>query len=186
MPGYSDTRNRSSAEPAGGRRVRLLGWGNNVVVSDGRSKGTGYGKPSRLIQDPYDKATVHAYGQSQAAYGGMYWEGDTLVAMFTDELDAHRERLLPRLRVPERFRVASASRTFLQIKEANGRVRTKLLGDPTMPFPEICGVGIGMEDGQFVIKIWVEHLSEALVEEIREAAEPDEVVVAKGFRALRA
>jgi len=59
------------------------------------------------VQDVYDAETVRAYGQAEANFGGTCFDGDVLVALFTDDLDRHLNRLRPSLRAPDQYRAES-------------------------------------------------------------------------------
>jgi hypothetical protein len=136
------------------------------------------------MQDMADADIVQAYGSGEPHFGGLYFDEDVLVALFTNDLEAHRAALVPRLRAPGQLRVARAARSYSAVEAANRWVQGKLMMSK-YPHPEVFGVGIGVQDGQFVVIVSVENLTAELGEVIRLSARPDEVVLHAGSRPRR-
>lgn len=133
------------------------------------------------MQDPFDVDTIRSYGRDEATFGGLYFDGDVLVALFTADLAVHRSRLEPMLHSPGQVRLATADRSYVEVKAAHGRVKDALLG-PGRPYPEVFSAGIGVAQDQFVIVVLVEELNDELEEAIRTAVEPDAIVLRRGGR----
>lgn len=136
------------------------------------------------MEDPLDADAVWAYGREQSDFGGVYGDGTALVVMFTGNLDEHRLHLEPLVRRPERLRMQLADRPYAAVEASNSRVQHLLMLDGR-PYPEVVGIGIGMEAGQFVIHVKAENLTDELAAAIKRTVAPDEVVVRLGARARR-
>lgn len=136
------------------------------------------------MADPLDPEPVWSYGRAHADFGGVYVDGAALVVMFTGNLDQHRLELEPLLRHPEWLRMELADRPYAAVEASNFRVQRLLMLDGR-PYPDVVGIGIGMEAGQLVIHVQAENLTDELAAAIREAVAPDEVVVAHGTRMHR-
>ena len=80
--------------------------------------------------------------------------------------------------------VKLADRPYAAVEASNSRVQRLLMLDGR-PYPEVVGIGIGMEGGRFVIHVEAENLTDELTAAIREAVAPDEVVVKSGTRMHR-
>ncbi|MDP9094514.1 MAG: hypothetical protein M3N95_16640 [Actinomycetota bacterium] len=135
------------------------------------------------MQSGIDADTVHEYGKREPSFGGAYFDGDVLVALFTTDIDEHASRLLPTLEAPDQFRVTVASRAYSQVTASNARVQMKLMHSGR--YPEVVGVGIGMSAGQFVVKVRVEGLTDAVAAALRDAVAPDDIQIGPGYRAVR-
>ena len=128
---------------------------------------------------------VRAYGENEPAFGGLYFDGEVLVALFTTDLDDHADHIRPLLRAPEKFRVHKSERPWRELEAANVRISSRLatLRDQ---FPEITNYGIGLCEGQFAVQIGVEQLTPELAGALTEALAPEQVQVVPGIRAHRA
>jgi hypothetical protein len=131
-----------------------------------------------------DAEVVHEYGQDEPTFGGVYFDGDVVVAMFTADLDRHTRQLLPRLRAAEQFRIELTDQTYAQVEAANARVQRRLMLSDQR-HPEVVGVGIGLRDGKFVVQLHVENLTDALAAEIQTVVAPDSVAIEQGSRPRR-
>jgi hypothetical protein len=128
------------------------------------------------MQHMQDSNVVSAYGATEPSFGGVYFDGDVVVALFTSDVRVHDEVLRPRLTAPDQFRAELADRSWATVEAANRSIQEALLF--TGPrIPGVNSVGIGKMDGQFAIKVGIDPYSEELAEQVRRAASPFEVVV---------
>ena len=135
------------------------------------------------MQHSADADAVCAYGVDEPSYGGVYFDGDVLVAMFTENLQEHQARLVPVLQAPDQFRLAAADRPYAEVEGANARVQQTLRFSGLHRV--VTGVGIALVDGQFAIRVEVVNCTDDVVESIRARVAPDVVVVKAGLRARR-
>jgi len=131
------------------------------------------------MQNSDDVEAVRAYGVGQAAeFGGIYFDGDTLVALFTHRPEWHLGELRPRLRRPFLFRTGETDRTWAAVMASNERVRHRLMDGSD--FGAVHGVGITKVDGRFEIQVGVNPLDAEIERAIENAVKPDSVLIRGG------
>jgi hypothetical protein len=123
------------------------------------------------MQHPDDANAVDAYCQTQPDFGGVYYDGDQLVVLFTGDLDRHGQDLATVLDHPDQARVAQTTRTWAEVEDTNRTVQARLLTEPA-PIAGVTSVGIGLSDGAFVIEVGVDQLDDAIIAAVHAAAAP--------------
>jgi hypothetical protein len=130
-----------------------------------------------------DLELVQRYGRDEAAdhFGGCYWDSQplvTIVVLFTAEVDRHRSVLRSRVRQPARLAVRATPRTWRQVQADNEEIAALLLTARTEP--GVHGVGIGLRQGRFVVRVDIEPYTAERAARIAELVQPREVVVQQG------
>jgi hypothetical protein len=123
-----------------------------------------------------DKATIADYAEAQPGFGGMFYDEETLVVLFTDDLTRHEQALLPLVQEPTHLQVRRAGRTWPALEEANERVQRQLMG-PEHPRSDVVSVGIGVREGDFVIRVGSLRADAAGVADIERLCAPEPVDV---------
>jgi hypothetical protein len=122
-----------------------------------------------------DAAIVHEYGELDTSFGGLYVEGDSLVALFTADIDMHSEHLYPLVAASDQLVVRLAARTWKEVIDANDRVASILFRSQIAA--GVTGAGIGLRDGQFVVCVSIDPYTEVLAQRVRDMVFPDLVDV---------
>lgn len=123
-----------------------------------------------------DGQTIRGYGADHPdEFGGVYVEGETLVALFIGRPEWHLAELRPHLRYPVRVRTGETDRTWAEVLAANARIRHRLLG--AAGFAAVHSVGIIEVDGRFEIQVGVEPLDAGIEGAIEDAVKPDLVFI---------
>ncbi len=74
--------------------------------------------------------------------------------------------------------------SYAEVEAANQRLQQALIHSER-PHPEVTGVGTGMADRKFVIRVSAENLTDEMADAVRATVAPDVVVVEPGQRARR-
>lgn len=106
------------------------------------------------VQVPEDAEAIRTYGLGPLAeFGGMFHENGMQVVLFTASVSEHEAALRLLLAHPETVEVRVCKRSWQDILEDNNRVAHVLFRDH--PHPQVHSAGIGMECGEFVIRVGV-------------------------------
>jgi hypothetical protein len=131
------------------------------------------------VGDRADVKVVQDYAEHEPSFGGVYFDGDVLVGLFTSDLESHRERILPLLVAPGLFRLESATQTYAELDAARERVTAVLLRP--QPFPGVTGVGMRLGGpGGSVVTVGVHPYSSTLADKVTGLVAPDSVEVREG------
>jgi hypothetical protein len=129
-----------------------------------------------------DVEVVRQYGsQVPEAFGGVYFDNDppiTVVALFTRRMDEHEATLRVRVKHPDRLVVRLTAKSWQAIERDTATVVDKLLIGHRQP--RVWGVGIGLHEGHFVVKVDISPYSVAAAERIAALVHPIEVRLQKG------
>ena len=136
------------------------------------------------MQHHADADAAAAYGNRQPDYGGLYYAGDQLIVLFTNDVEQHRRNLSERVRQPDQVTVRLTTRTWIEIQEANRRIQHRLLTGP-LPVAGVNGVGIGMADGDYGLAVGVDYDDQDLIRVVRAAVAPDVVAITRKDRPRR-
>lgn len=122
-----------------------------------------------------DADKVTAYAAGQPGFGGVFYDGNELVVLFTEKVDEQQDSIRGIVDEPGRLVVRAASRTFVEVQSAKARISNRLIGREE--FDGVSTVGIAVHEGQFVVEVGIDPYNEAEAERIRAAVHPDEIEV---------
>jgi hypothetical protein len=124
-----------------------------------------------------DSDLVRQYGASEAPaeFGGVFFEGPVLVALFTDGLERHLAALRDLLHEPELLSVRLAARPWSEVQHSKDAVAQALLHPRR--HPAVWTVGIMVVDGQFAVSVGISPYGARIAREVREAVAPHAIVV---------
>jgi hypothetical protein len=126
------------------------------------------------VGNPFDVERIREYGGTvPAEFGGVFVEMGTTVVLFTQHLDAHRTALDALLATPGLVEVRPARRTWRDLEAAQQRV-VGLLITPHR-HPAIYGVGLSLEEGQFVVMVIVDVGQPEAADQVRALCDPEQL-----------
>jgi hypothetical protein len=117
-------------------------------------------------------------------YGGVYFEGVTLIVLFTNNLETHRAELERRVNAPSLLDVRCADRTFVEAEREKDLIVQRLMKNPSTKLDFVTGVGITLRDRQWVTSVGVESSIETSIRAVRDAVAPTEVVIEETGRLI--
>jgi hypothetical protein len=117
-------------------------------------------------------------------YGGCLTEDDLLIVLFTANLPVHEQALTALLGgLPDNLRLRQAVRAWQEVERVNSEVQRRLMSG--VSDPRVNSVGIGVEDGQFVISVGIAPYNAGVIAEVKAAAAPHEIAVRASGPATR-
>jgi hypothetical protein len=104
--------------------------------------------------------------------------------LFTADLPVHEQALTALLGgLPDNLRLRQAARTWQEVERANSEIQRRLMFG--VNDPRVNSVGIGVEDGQFVISVGIDPYNAGVIAEVKAAAAPHEIAVSARGPATR-